>query len=174
MLTKKFNRALSEAKMLVAQVPGIMNIILDDWRGERLIFDTQELRSCTNNCQGCNLFKLLNKKSAQFKYARLYQADLRDQRLFGPANFLNCKTIKEYQNCYERFILEKTYTEEDIYAELSLLFKMRVVYTVSGDCSSVERSFKKAVLAAVLKKIDISRKRIIEKYILENDLQSFV
>lgn len=100
---------MNNFEILENQPNNFINVIFDNWRGWRLIFDTKEVRNCKNNCSDCSLYLLLKNNNL---LDELYPANKEDKRMFGPQNFLNCKTIIQYINCYVNFLDKKCqYTE---------------------------------------------------------------
>lgn len=124
---------------------GFINVIVDDWRGYRFVFDTRDVRNCKNDCINCPLFDLLkNEKSGVFS-AGLYRASEKDKLLFGPQKYLNCKTIDQYQSCYLNF-LKQCRTEKEIKEELNLVRSMKLVYS-NEDINKVEKSFRQTIFS---------------------------
>jgi len=127
---------------------GFINVVVDDWRGFRFVFDTEDVRKCKNDCPNCPLFQLLkNEKSGLFS-AGLYPASEKDKLLFGPQNFLNCKTIKQYQRCYMNF-LAQCQSDSKVEKELELVNSMKLIYS-KGNIKKTERLFKKEILSKFL------------------------
>jgi len=164
---KKINlrAVVRQANKLAENYGRLENIIFDDWRGWRFIFDTPEVLKCNNDCGNCKLYKFLKQLRPNFSYARLFKASGRDQKMFGPQKFLNCKTLAQYQKCYSYFLLEETKTKGEIERELDLLRNMRVIYTKNKSIAETENNFKKAVLRVVLSKSDKQKKRLINNYL---------
>lgn len=120
----------------------IFNIIFDNWRGYRFIYDTRCVRNCNNDCKNCPLFKALNGYG-------LFEASKKDKKLFGPNNFLNCKTLKQYEDCYVNFLVNECCSEKEVIDELNLLKNMRIIYAHGKNCDETERKFKKNVIKRV-------------------------
>jgi len=162
---KNFNKAVREVNELIKERPGFKNIIFDDWRGWRFVFDTPEVRNCKNDCQNCGLYQLLNQRKYQTDYARLIKAGQTDRKMFGRENFLNCKSLEEYKKCYVYFILNKTETKQEIWNELDLLMGMKVIYSYSETSELSEYRFKKEVISSVLAGCSETKKKIIKDYL---------
>lgn len=160
-----FEKAVAQAAKIIRKYPNVNNIILDDWRGWRFIFDTKETINCENDCNNCGLPKFLKQNFPSGSYARLIKAKKNDRIMFGPEKFLNCKSLKKYQNCYIYFILNKTRTKKEIIAELDLLMGLRVIYSAIGRPAALEYSFKAGVIRAILARSDKNKRKIIRKYL---------
>lgn len=144
---------------------GFINVIADDWRGPRFIFDTKDVRKCNNDCKNCPLYLLLknekeNNKENNFS-AALYKADKNDKIIFGPQNFLNCKTLKQYKNCYVNFLLKKAKNKKEIQNELKLILNMKVIYSRNKNRYKTEKQFKKSAIKKILLLVNPSKKKII-------------
>lgn len=116
--------------------------------GTGFIYDTDDVRNCRNRCEQCQLYQLLNNEQGGTFTARLKKASEADKRLFGPQNFLNCKTIAQYQRCYSSFICTQIKTKKELQRELTLLRGMKIVFTRGNNNRALERQFKRAVLAS--------------------------
>jgi len=160
-----FNKALGEARQLVKILPNIKNIILDDWRGWRFIFDTEDVRNCQNDCLNCGLYKTLKIDDSKNIYSQLIKAKPEERDFFGPENFLNCKSLAGYKKCYLNFILKKTVTRQEIWAELDLLMGMRIIYSSGQAPLLLEECFKREVVNSVLAVCGQTKKRIIKDYL---------
>lgn len=155
--TKKFNQ-------LSKKYDGFINVIVDDWRGFRFIFDAVDVKNCKNDCANCNLFKLLvNEKGGIFS-SNLYPASLGDKIFFGPQRFFNCKTLKQYQNCYANFLINKCWTEKEIKSELRLIKNTKIIYSKEVKASFLEEKFKKGIIKKVLSLVDLRRRKIIANF----------
>lgn len=142
---------IKKFKNLAQNYNGFINVIIDDWRGYRFIFDTEEVRNCQNNCQACGLFRLLEKESAGLFSAGLYPASQEDKKIFGPQKYLNCKTAVQYQECYQNF-LKTIKNRVEIEAELNLVRNLKFIYCRDGRLEKVEADFKQGILPSKSKK----------------------
>jgi len=138
--------AQAEARELVQKYDGIKTIIFDDWRGWRFIIDSADLKRCDNNCSACPLYQFLTGSRIKFKYAKLIPASERDKKVFGPRQFLNCKSWREYQQCYINFFATEIKSPTEFRAELRLLRNMRVLYFKLGSVQKLESRFKSVVI----------------------------
>jgi len=159
--------ALKKFNSLKNKYDGFINIGLDNWRGHRFIYDTIDVRKCKNDCKNCPLCLLLEKERGKIFSAGLYPASKKDKALFGPQNFLNCKTLKQYENCYVNFLLKKANTRKEILEELMRIKNFRLIFSKNNDLLSKEKNFRKSIIKKVLKKAGVSKKSII-KSILKN------
>jgi len=143
---KILNIATQKLNKLQAKYPNFINIIVDDWRGYRFIYDTDDVRNCQNKCGQCNLFQLLkNEKDGQFS-SGLYLASLEDKKIFGPQNYLNCKTLKQYQRCYLSFLEINKTNFQEIKKEINLIKNCRLIFSKNDSLIKKEVRFKKALL----------------------------
>lgn len=148
-------------KKLQLKYDRFINVIVDDWRGPRFVFDTEDVRQCKNNCSQCPLFQLLKDEKEGLFSAGLYPASKKDEKLFGPQKYLNCKTLEQYKNCYVNYLLKETNTKEEIEHEINLLRSMKIIFSRSGDTVRLEKEFKDTVISEVLKQADFSKRKII-------------
>ena len=147
-----------------------MNVFVDDWRGFRLVYDTEDVRFCKNDCINCPLFNLLkNEKSNQFT-PTLYRANSEDKGMFGPQNYLNCKTITQYQSCFISFIINKCKTREKIFEELDLVRNLKLIYSKNADPKKEERDFKKGIIEKAIFLSPFEKKFIIQDYLNHNKI----
>lgn len=145
--TKKFQK-------LSKKDGGFINVIFDNWRGFRFIFDTKDVRKCNNDCKRCSLYKLLEKEGISKNCFGLFPATRDDKKLFGPQNFLNCKTLNQYKKCFINFILKKTKKEKKIRKELFLVKNFKIIFSKNKkSISVVERELKKEIIRKVSSKM---------------------
>lgn len=162
--------AFLKYKELSKKYDGFINIILDDWRGFRFIFDTKDVRRCKNNCLKCALYLLLKNEKRGLLSAGLYPASRMDKKIFGRQNFLNCKTLKQYKNCYLNFILKKSKTKKETLAELNLIKNLRFIYSSNTrNLLTEEKRFKKSILKELLIKSKGSKREIIKNSFIFGD-----
>lgn len=150
---------------LAKKYDGFINVVVDDWRGWRFIFDTNDVRRCDNNCANCSLFKLVKKEKPDLFSAGLYPANGEEKEMFGPQNFLNCKSLKQYQNCYVNFLVKKAKTKKEIVDELNLIIKLKMIFSKNYNKIDLEKKFKKAVINRALVLVDKKRRNIIQESI---------
>lgn len=154
---KKFSELQKKFKKFI-------NVIIDDWRGFRFVYDTQDVRNCNNNCQNCDLYNLLKNEKDGFFSAGLYQASEKDKKLFGNQNFLNCKTIKQYQDCYVNFLIKGADTRKSIKKELDLIRNVRIIYSKNKKKVEKTKRFKRAIIKKVLFLSPKEKRKIIKRY----------
>ncbi|PIY96901.1 MAG: hypothetical protein COY66_02575 [Candidatus Kerfeldbacteria bacterium CG_4_10_14_0_8_um_filter_42_10] len=132
-------------RQLKRKCPNFINVILDDWRGFRLIYDTEDVRKCDNNCDKCRLFLTLNEEPNGLFTAGLIPASAQDKKLFGQQNFLNCKTVSQYKQCYLNFIGHLKSINE-INKELKLVKGLKFIYCLNKNKNIAEQKFKREIL----------------------------
>lgn len=158
--------AIKKFKELSARYNGFVNIGVDNWRGWRFIYDTTDVRKCRNDCRNCPLYLLVKEEKDGIFSAGLYPVSKKDKALFGLQNFLNCKTLKQYENCFINFILKEINTEKEIREELMLIKNFRIIFSKEDtNLSRKEKKFRKSVVNKVLKESNIAKRLIIEKII---------
>ncbi|MFA5051755.1 MAG: hypothetical protein WC544_01685 [Patescibacteria group bacterium] len=142
--------AQKKLRVLTKKYSGINSVILDNWRGYRFIYDTADVRACRNDCKNCRLYRILkNEPDGRFT-ARLQPASVQDKRLFGPQNYLNCKTLPQYRQCYIHFFNKKIKTKKQYLTELALLNNLRILNAGAQLIKRKEKSFKRFVRNRVL------------------------
>ncbi len=148
-------------RSLSSRYKKFINVLVDDWRGYRFVFDTEDVRRCNNRCQKCGLFQLLKNEKDGYFSSGLYPASKEDKRIFGPQNFLNCKTLRQYQNCYTNFLLKKDLNKKDLLAELRLIKRSTILYSKDNDRRVLETQFKNGILRRALRKAAGQKKVVI-------------
>jgi len=143
---KKLKKLIEIINKLSKEYNGFISVSFDNWRGFRFIFDTKETRKCDNNCKECPLYNLLKKEKIYKNNFGLIKATKNDKQLFGPQNFLNCKTLEQYENCFVNFILKECKTEKEIKDELNLVKDFKIVFSKNDSVKKIEKDFKKSVM----------------------------
>jgi hypothetical protein len=145
-------------------------VFVDNWRGFRFVYDTDEIKKYSaNKFYKSQLYYLLGKERYVGKFSiGLHPANKADKRLFGPEIFLNCKTYKQYQNCYINFLLKKKLTYKQIIEELELIKNLKIIYSKTGSKKGLERKFRLAVIEKVLVKANKSKREAILSYLKRN------
>ena len=134
-------------KDLIKKYDGFINVVVDDWRGYRFVFDTKDVRSCKNNCKSCKLYQLLEDEKSGIFDAGLYPASAEDKKLFGNQRYLNCKTLKQYRDAYCNFILKKITTKKELNDELKLVKGFSIIYSRRGNKKAKERTTKNSIIS---------------------------
>jgi len=159
--TEKFNK-------LKKRYDKFVNVGVDNWRGFRFVFDTKDVRKCRNNCKKCELYKLLKNEGEGFFSGTLYPANYNDKKLFGRQNFLNCKTLKQYRNCYINFLSKKCGTEIEMREEVNLVINFKIIYSQkTKDLIKLENEFKKKVFQKTLNNIKGKKRQLLTKILAE-------
>jgi len=131
------NRAIKIIYKLSRRYDGFINVVFDNWRGFRFVFDTKDVRRCNNDCKNCRLYNFLQEEGISKNFFGLFPATKKDKILFGPQRFLNCKTLKQYENCFVKFILQKNITKKEIRKELNLIKNFRVIFSKNREGANV-------------------------------------
>lgn len=165
MKKKVYKLAENKFKDLFKQYKGFINVVVDDWRGFRFIFDTKDVRNCNNDCDKCQLFLLLKNEKSDLFSADLYLANEEEKKMYGPQNFLNCKSLKQYQDCYINFLVKKAKTKKEIVDELNLIMKVKIVFSKNYDEANLEKRFKRTIINKALDLVDDKKRNIIQESI---------
>lgn len=168
---KILNIAIRKFQKLSENYNGFINVVVDNWRGWRFIFDTSDVRKCKNQCQKCPLYLLVKNERKRVFSTGLYPASKKDKKLFGPQKFLNCKTLKQYENCFINFILIKTKNKKGVEKELMLLKNFRIIFSKEKtNLPEKEKEFRKSVIRNLLKKAKIAQKAIIIRVVQQKKI----
>lgn len=161
---KILNYAIKQFSRLKPHYGGFINVGVDNWRGYRFIFDTKDVRKCQNNCVKCPFCALLKYKKKGLFSCGLYPSTKRDKLLFGPQNYLNCKTLAQYRNCYTNFLIRETKTKKDIESELKLIKNFRIIFSKEEkDLRKLENKFKQSILKDIFRIVSRERQTMIKK-----------
>lgn len=149
------SQIITQAKIrldrLSKQYKNFITVMLDNWRGYCFIYDTVDVRRCQNKCSQCPLYNLLKKEPKGLFSAGLLQATQEEKDLFGPQNYLNCKTYEQYIECYSNYFNNNIYSKKEFIKEKYLLENMKVMYSQKGKTADIEKQFKSRVLKKILK-----------------------
>ncbi|MFH0863942.1 MAG: hypothetical protein V1858_02565 [Candidatus Gottesmanbacteria bacterium] len=160
---KILNIAIKKFKKLKPEYKGFINVGVDNWRGFRFIFDTQDVRNCKNNCSVCPLYQALRVEKKGLFSAGLYPASKEDKKLFGKQNYLNCKTLKQYQNCYVSWLVKKAKTRKKIEDEIKLIKNFRIIYSnKKTNIIKQEVRFRQEIINKVLQNVSIKRSKLLK------------
>ncbi|MBL7158878.1 hypothetical protein ISS85_00160 [Candidatus Microgenomates bacterium] len=164
------NLAIKKFKQLEKKYKGFINIGLDNWRGYRFVFDTEDVQKCKNNCLKCHLYLLLKNEKGKVFSATLCLASKKDKKIFGPQKYLNCKTLEQYKNCYVNFLIKKTKTKKEIREELILIKNFKIIFSKkSSNLKILENEFRKSIIQRTLMKTGKRKARIIKELIKQLD-----
>lgn len=156
--------ASKKLSLLMKNYDKFINVFVDDWRGFRFIFDTEDTRKCINDCSNCDLCALLKNEPKGYFSSGLFPANNQDKKNFGYQNFLNCKTLEQYQNCYINF-LSLLKNEKEIINELQLIKKSVVLFSRNNRPIGLEKKFKNKIAYEALNNATGSKKRLISSII---------
>ena len=157
--------AYDKFRELSEQFDGFISVILDDWRGYRFIYDVKETTCCKNGCKNCPLYALLKDEKNGLFTAGLLPASQEDKKIFGPQNFLNCKSIRQYQDCYTNFLVNRCFTKEEIFSELDLMKNIRIIYSKYNWGDGQEVKFRREVIYRTIDLSDPKKSNLIQQYV---------
>lgn len=146
------------------------NVILDNWRGLRLIYSYSK---CNNICSKCPIPKKSKEINKCRRLCNLLKTTKEDQNMFGKKNFMDCKSLEEYKACYVNFILEKCNSYEEILKELLVIKNLIFIYSRNGNVEENETLFKKNVITRTLSKCNTDKKKTILKILRRNKKLSY-
>ncbi len=161
MRKKIMSVAEKKFKILRKKYDKFVCVFVDNWRGYCFIFDTEDVRNCRNDCANCDLFKLLKNEKGGVFSGKLNPASIEDKKIFGPQNFLNCKTLEQYINCYANFLIQKTKTKKDILVELNLIKEAAIIYAKGENKLAIENKFRQSVIQTAKKNTAGKKKQFI-------------
>lgn len=139
-------------------------VVLDKWRGFRLVVDTVGSRKCQNNCQSCRNFQLFGEQQSGLKEEGFIPelkrwTEKQDKDLYGPERYLQCKTLDRYAECYIRCLLEDCSTKEAVLEELQLVRQFTVLYAGSQDLELTKNLICAKIIYTVLGQVGIEKRR---------------
>lgn len=156
-------------KVLAKQYNQFNTVFLDNWRGLRFVYDTDEVKKY----RGSSFFRsrlyavLKNEKPGLFS-ADLYPASREEKKLYGPNPFLNCKTYRQYRDCYALFLLKKVHTKKEIEDELDLVRDVRIIYSRKRGKGNLDKQFRRAVISRVISRAGEGKRKIVQNYLKKN------
>ena len=158
--------ATKKLKILAQRYPGFINVVVDDWRGYKFVFDTEDVRRCKNDCANCPLFRLLEKeKIVDGFFPGPYPASPQDKALFGPEHQLNCKTLEQYLDCYVNFLVKEANSKKEIEDELDLILNLSLIFSEKKPCKQAEFEFKNSIIEKALRRSSPWKKCLIRNHL---------
>jgi len=148
--------AEKKANSLIEKYDGFNNIVLDNWRGYRFIYDTDNFLKNKLDGKKYRLSTILkNEKVTKYFNGGLLLATNKDKKIFGQQKYLNTKTLQQYKNCYLNFI-KQIETKKEVEKELFLVRNFKIIYVVNGERRKLEKRLKKEILESDIVKNKIS------------------
>jgi hypothetical protein len=145
---------------LIEKYDGFNNVILDNWRGYRFIFDAENFLKDKRNKKKYRLSKILKNEKRGYFNGGLLLASKKDKRIFGRQKYLNCKTLEEYKNCYLNFI-KKINNKKELKDELLLVKNLCLIYSKNRNPAKLEKKLKKDILKSTVVKRKINNLKIL-------------
>jgi len=144
----------SSALAFVQSKLGILDIntvILDDWCGIRLIYETNDVCRCTNDCAQCRTYLALGEdQNPPGDFLRTTLVKASDDHTDVTRNrMLNCKTTADYQSSFVQWLQGRCHTLEEFREELTLVRDFRVVYSAGvseAGLPALERALKDGIV----------------------------
>lgn len=143
---------------------GFQTVVLDNWRGVRLIYEIGITNCCESQCNRCSLFKLVGEdrphvEPEELKFT-LYEANRKDLDLFpSKQRYLNCKGFHQYIEAFITWLVNAADTYEKMDGELEkvanfiILMKDRNIDT--NYLHNQEKKYKKMVVEESLQRMDL-------------------
>ena len=143
-------------------------VILDDWSGIRLIYDTEEVQSCVNRCETCRMYLVLGKdqKNRDLESLTTTLTDADHSHTDVSTNrMLNCKTVENYLESFVQWMLKRCRTVDEYKQELELVRDFRIVHHPgwTNNSASAKQEMVTKVLRKVREGISADRREIFEK-----------
>lgn len=146
-------------------------VILDDWSGIRLIYETEDVLLCSNICETCKTYSSLGQDQNQtgdFLITSLVQSS--PDHTDVPRNrMLNCKTKSDYMKSFSEWLIKRCHTENDFYEELVLIRDFRVVFSDickdNNELLMLEQKMKREIVQSAMSGIHGERKALFERMV---------
>ena len=125
---------VAEARAFIASTSDRLDlhaVVLDDWAGIRLVWETGDVRSCTGNCRDCPTFAVLGedtKATARPGLNTTLRKSTPDHTSITGYGMLNCKTMDDYKASFVDWLLHRCQTEKDLSEELDLIGNFHLVH----------------------------------------------
>lgn len=155
MKKRVINIAKEKARILLEKYNGFNNIILDDWRGYRFIFDTDKFLTSKISGKRIRLSQVLKNEETGYFNGGLLLANTADKKIFGNQKYLNCKTVEQYKNCYINFI-NQINNKKELDEELLLVENLCIIYSKDNDEAVLEKQFKTDIFNSTITKSKLS------------------
>lgn len=145
---------------------GLEVLILDDWRGgPRLIYQFAFTSNCPSSCKDCPLFLQVGSDSTPLPQHQLLTtlilASPEDHCIFpSQQDRLNCKTWKDYLDCFIAWLEKKCYSSTDFVNEVKLIAGFHLIfYYGTYETKKIEMAGRKYIIKQALKRIKGKKKR---------------
>ena len=146
-------------------------VILDDWSGIRLIYETEDVLLCSNICEACKTYSSLGQdqnKTGHFLRTTLVQSS--SDHTDVPRNrMLNCKTKSDYMKSFSEWLIKRCDTENDLYEELVLIRDFRIVFSDmckdKNEMLILEQKMKREIIQSAMSEIHGERRVVFERMI---------
>lgn len=162
--------AAAFARDLAARLP-VNTVILDDWAGIRLIYETDDVANCGNNCAACPTHAILGGDPAMPPDDRLITSltPASERHTSVKRNrMLNCKTKADYMESFIAWLAGRCASAAEIREELDLVFNFQVVYDRScPDAAALEelaRSMKRRIIDQAVSRTNPETADVIARY----------
>ena len=167
----ELSRFYSEAENFLKYQDPIIKmrtVILDDWSGVRLVYETDDVRNCQNNCESCSTYLQLGEDhgdSGDFLRTTLVRSSI-DHTDISENRMLNCKTKENYMRSFSEWLINRCHTESEFIDELVLIKNFQVVYSewcsTTSELSEMKKKMTKKILESAKNGVHGSRREILE------------
>lgn len=164
----------SEAVDFVTQSSSLLDfrtVILDDWAGIRLIYETEDVLACDNACEKCRTFLELGEDADEsggvlrttLTKSSSAHTDISKYRM------LNCKRVEDYLDSFSEWMITRCFDLEGFVEELTLIRNFRIVFSrhhaTNVELGELKRKLVDSVLQKTRRGITGPRKDILEQAI---------
>lgn len=146
-------------------------VIIDDWSGIRLIYETEDVRRCSNICETCKTYLSLSQDQNQTgNFLRTSLVQSSSDHTDVPRNrMLNCKTKNDYMKSFSEWLIKRCNTENDFYEELVLIRDFRIVFSDickdKNEMLILEQKMKREIIQSAMSKIHGERRVVFERMV---------
>jgi hypothetical protein len=164
---------LEQAKRVVGELNAqvkLETVILDDWCGIRLIYETPEVRQCRGQCPDCRLWRILGEDRTERNDGTLHATltpSTRGHTDISAYPMLNCKTKDDYAASFVQWLLLRCQTIGDFREELDLIANFRVVYDRSDPSetgmAALERRMKSGIVSSAYRQSSPEHRALIRE-----------
>ena len=149
----------------------LKTVILDDWSGIRLIYETEDVLLCSNICEACKTYTSLGQDQNQTgNFLRTTLVRSSTDHTDVPRNrMLNCKTKNDYMKSFSEWLIKRCNTENDFYEELVLIRDFRIIFSDicknKNEILRLEQNMKREIIQSAMSEIHGERRVVFERMV---------
>lgn len=160
----------------LGKVLELHTVILDDWCGIRLIYETGDVRNCARDCLNCRTGNTLGEDTPA---GTILDGALRTTLIKASARhtdvstypMLNCKTKADYMRSFLLWLLHRCKNAADFGEELDLIANFRVVFAKQRHTDiqrfELELEMKQNIVWQFLENCSDHQREIVRQYLLK-------